>query len=85
MTEPGLITPRPCRGCGEPLLDLIYPKTGRLAPIEVKSSVNGNITVDVQAGTYAILTGDALVEARTNGAELHWNHFGTCREASRFR
>jgi hypothetical protein len=72
---------RPCRSCGEPVYDLLYPKTGRSAPIEVRLSTNGNVVVDLEAATYRILTGEALAAARRDGsAELHVNHFISCPE-----
>lgn len=63
---------------------LLYQKTGKTAPIEASPSSNGNIHVDLEQGTYIILTGKELENARTRGVPLHLNHFVTCRFAQEF-
>jgi hypothetical protein len=69
-----------CRATECPVLIrmLTYRKTGKSAPIEVKPSENGNIHVDLEQGTYIILTGEELQSARNRGLRLHLNHFASC-------
>ncbi len=73
-----------CRACGEPIYQVVYPKTGRRAPIEVAPSSNGNILLDEEADTYRILGGADLEEARERGLPLHKNHFADCPGAALF-
>ena len=77
---PGIV-PRACRSCGVELYDLLYVKSGRTAPIEVRLSSNGNILANLEEGTYFILGGKALASARLDGAPLRVNHFVSCPQA----
>lgn len=46
-----------CRWCGQDVLWLTHPGTGKSAPIEPSKQPGGNIAADLQAGTYQVLTG----------------------------
>ena len=63
---------------------LVYRKSGKRAPIEAKPSPDGNIHIDVEQGTYIILSGEELQRARDRGIQLHLNHFVTCEYARQF-
>ena len=67
-----------CGSCGEPIYWLKHVRTGKPAPIEVKTTPNGNILVDVSRGTYCM----ALAAEKVAYPEhLHLNHFATCPQA----
>ena len=67
-----------CGSCGEPIYWLKHVRSGKPAPIEIKTSANGNILVDVSHGTY----GMALPAEKVAYPEhLHLNHFATCPQA----
>lgn len=70
--------------CPVDVFMLLYLRTGKKAPIEVALSDKGNIHVDLQQGTYIILTGEELEKARARGVPLHLSHFATCEFAKQF-
>lgn len=75
---------RPCGSCGEPVLWLKHARTGRPAPIESRTDAErGNILVDLDAGTYAIIP--AGPEREQHRGWLHLNHFVTCPQAKTWR
>jgi len=76
------IRPRACRSCQVEVYDLLYLRTGKTAPIEVRPSANGNVLIDLEAGTYSIVTGEALALAGRGQAELHVNHYVSCPQAA---
>lgn len=65
-----------CRfpGCKAEVYMLRYPKTGNVAPIDVESTADGNIAIDLDAGTYEIVPKDE----RAFRDQLHLNHWATC-------
>jgi hypothetical protein len=63
---------KPCGSCGEPIWWLKNTSTGRMAPIEVKTSERGNC-LDNGNGTYTIVR---------PGPGQHINHFATCPQAA---
>lgn len=73
---------RPCRSCSAPVYDLRHITTGKLAPIEVGLSPGGNVAIDLEAGTYRVLSGLELAAARGAGSELRVNHFVSCPSAA---
>jgi hypothetical protein len=73
-----------CRRCPAEILMLKHNRTRNPAPIELGPSADGNIHIDLQQGTYIILTKDVLEKARERGVPLHKNHFATCEYARSF-
>lgn len=60
-----------CRTCGADIYWLKHSKTGKAAPIEVAERDDGNVLVDLSAGTYSI----------TFKGHHRVNHFMTCPQA----
>jgi hypothetical protein len=69
--------------CGASVLWLKHERSGRMAPIDVQPDPlgKGNIRVDLRAGTYAVVGGEALVRARRQQEPLRLNHWVTCPAA----
>jgi hypothetical protein len=74
-----------CRRCPAEIVWLRHATTGKRAPIDAQPDPNGNIEVDLEAGTYRIVSAAELGEARAIGLPLHLNHFATCPAAQEFR
>lgn len=72
---------RPCRACGVLVYDLRHVDTQRHAPIEVEQVANGNVLIDLEAGTYRLTGRDFREPERM----AHVNHFARCPEAAKFR
>jgi hypothetical protein len=70
-----------CRSCQAQVVWLRNTTTGKSAPIDQALVPDGNIVVDLEAGTYRVLTGDAREDAVDRGDPLHFNHFITCPQA----
>lgn len=70
--------------CNVGIRMLLYPKTQKSAPIEAMPHADGNILVDLDHGTYTILSGDELQRARASGMSLHFNHFARCEFRGQF-
>lgn len=81
VKAPAMLTARPCRACGTMIYDLRHLDTGRHAPIEVEPVTNGNVVVDLEAGTYRL----AGIDFRYPVGVRHRNHFAACPEAAKFR
>ena len=62
------------RGCHADVYHLTYPATGKSAPIDVEISPDGNVAVDLDAGTYSIVP----KAERAFRDDLHKNHWVTC-------
>lgn len=69
--------------CNASVLWLKYELTGRPAPIDAEPDPagNGNVRIDLEAGTYAIVSGEELEQAHEAGEPLHLNHWVTCPAA----
>jgi hypothetical protein len=69
--------------CGAHVYWLRHETTGRMAPVDVEPDPagKGNIRIDPQAGTYAVVAGEALLLARYGGEALRLNHWVTCPAA----
>jgi len=79
--NPTLVKARPCHSCGVLIFDLKHIHTHRLAPIEAEPAADGNIVIDLEAGTYR-LTGRDLRYPE----QVRWiNHFVRCPQAQKFR
>jgi hypothetical protein len=59
---------QPCRTCGAGVLWLKHERTGKVAPIDARVYADGNVVVDLDAGTYRIVAPQ----------EAHKNHLATC-------
>lgn len=67
-----------CASCGEPIYWLKHARSGKPAPIEVRTTPTGNILIDTQHGTYCM----ALAAEKVSYPDfLHLNHFATCPQA----
>lgn len=72
---------RPCYSCGVLVYDLKHVGTLRVAPIEAEPSAEGNIAIDLEAGTYRLTGRDLRYPER-----VHWiNHFAKCPAAAKYR
>lgn len=71
--EPVEVDRRAC-ACGAALYMLRHWKTGKRAPITVERFEDGNATIDLEAGTYAIV---GKGHPRPEGG-LHRNHWIDC-------
>lgn len=74
-----MIKPSPCKGCGKELYYLRHVNAkpgGRPAPIEVEPSPNGNVLIDLEAGTWAVVSRTQR-ETHAPGT-LHLNHYANC-------
>lgn len=76
-------TPRPCRSCGAEVYDLRNVGTGNLAPVNVECVPDGNIRIDLEAGTYRIVGRNLVADPKP--VDLHESHFRTCPQAGRWR
>jgi hypothetical protein len=71
-----------CRSCPARVLWLANVTTHKRAPIDAAPAVGGNIVVDLDAGTYRIVTGIEREDMIGRGDPLHLNHFVTCPNAA---
>lgn len=67
-----------CGSCDEPIYWLKHPITNKPAPIEVATSENGNIVVNLTRGDYDLVRAE---ERHIHKGFLHLNHFATCPAA----
>jgi hypothetical protein len=58
-----------CRTRGAGILWLKHERTGKVAPIDARVYADGNVVVDLAAGTYGIVAPPQ---------EAHKNHWATC-------
>jgi len=79
--------PATCKACGKELIWLAHKDTGKAAPIEAETSVEGNIVVSADKMKYRIATGEEALKNRylETGPVLHLNHFARCPMADGFR
>lgn len=77
-----------CKACGEPLIGG-QTMAGKVAPIEIKPSENGNVMLKTTPSglVEATTLGGLILDAARNDTSvtLHMNHFATCPQADRFR
>jgi hypothetical protein len=68
-----------CRDCGAPVLWLKHVTSGNKAPIHPQPADNGNITINLELGTYA-------VHSRPGGLfhPRYTSHMQTCPYAGRY-
>jgi hypothetical protein len=69
-----------CRSCSQPIFWLNNATTGKRAPIDVATYIDGNVAIDLQAGTWTVVP----MGQRIWLVPLHKNHFATCSSASRW-
>lgn len=76
-----------CRSCGEPVIWLTNNHTGRKAPIDQEETPDGsgNVVIDVNAGTYRVVSGTERHMLQQTGHSLYTNHFQTCKDQERWR
>ena len=72
-----------CASCGEPIYWLKHARTGKPAPIEVRTVEKGDILVNLTAGTYGKVTDP--VDHETYKTWLHLNHFASCPQAATWK
>lgn len=65
--------------CGKPLVGA-RSKNGKVSPINVEPSEDGNVLLHKRAGEVSawVLAGDTLAKAREAGVELRLNHWADC-------
>ena len=76
--------PRPCESCQKPVIDLRHERTGKLAPIDAQPVPHGgNVTVNIEAGTYHIVSKKERAEWMLVGTpvQLYLSHLFTCKDA----
>ncbi len=71
-----------CQKCEAKIVMSRHIRTGKLAPIEVQPSDDGNILIT--GDTYEILSVEDRQKARDRGFVLRKNHFATCEFARSF-
>lgn len=67
-----------CTACNARLVYLAHVRTGKIAPIEVDPSEDGNIVFDTDGRYRMLKKGEETTRARRK------NHFSTCPDANRF-
>lgn len=68
-----------CHDCGRPVLWLKHVTTGNKAPIDPNPSVQGNVTINLELGTYAVHGRPGLVPG-----PKYTSHMQTCPYAGRY-
>jgi hypothetical protein len=67
-----------CRSCGAAVYWLRNDSTGNLSPIEAEPAANGNLKVDLEAGTYRVIR-----KLEDSSDPRYINHFATCPNSAR--
>lgn len=67
-----------CGSCGAEIYWLKHPITGKPAPIEVATSDQGNVVVNLTRGDYDLVRAE---ERYIHTGFLHYNHFAICPQA----
>lgn len=76
------VTETTCRTCGERIVFLRSPVTGKAAPIELEVRPGGNVRIFRESGVYAIVPPAKRRECEAAlGEEFHYNHFARCLSA----
>lgn len=70
-----------CRSCHAPVIRLDHERTGNEAPIDRDPTPDGNIAIDLEAGTYRIVP---KAERDQYVGQLRKNHFATCPQAEQW-
>ncbi len=76
MSEPDC-----CRSCRAPIYWLKHWATGKLAPVDAGAVPDGNLVLDLEAGSYCVLHKNLF---ETDERPRHKNHFATCPDAQRY-
>jgi len=74
-----------CRSCNAPVVRLRHEVTGRIAPIDREPVADGPVVVNLEAGTYRVLTAAERAGLLPIEGRRHTNHFQTCADAERWR
>jgi hypothetical protein len=78
------VMPDECRSCHAAIVRLRHVRTGAKAPINSEPVANGNLTIDLEEGTYAGPLHTSLLVDIPEG-ERFVSHFATCPDAARWR
>jgi hypothetical protein len=73
-----------CRSCGAPMIWAVMASTKRRMPLDAEPHPDGTIEIQPD-GTYGVLKGDVLAEARAAGAKLYRSHFASCKQSREWR
>jgi len=65
------------------VFDLRHVTTNRHAPIEATPRPDGNIAIDLEAGTYRLVGRD--FRPGRESSDRYRSHFANCPEAAKFR
>jgi hypothetical protein len=68
-----------CKSCGRGIKWLKHEKSGKAAPIDDVPTLDGNILIDEEKGTYRIVS--THTERSEFIGRLHKSHFATCPNA----
>lgn len=71
-----------CRGCKKRILMAYHNRTGRLGPIDIEPSEDGNISIT--GDRYEVVPAEEREAYRRQGFPLRKNHFATCVDAKSF-
>lgn len=81
-----------CGTCKALIYKLRSVTTGKTGPMDAQTRVDGNVEVDLEAGTYDVLGGARLKAAHEGmwGPDggpklLHTSHYATCPDAAAWR
>lgn len=69
-----------CRSCHAPILWAKHITTGKAAPLDAATDLNGNCVL-YDNGTYAVLRTTDTIAAPER---MHTNHFQTCKDAKKW-
>jgi hypothetical protein len=68
---------RKCKSCAASVYWLRHLEKGGIAPIDVEPTEKGNISINLEDGTY-----QSVPKAEREGKTLYTNHFATCPTAA---
>lgn len=69
-------------GCEVEVIWLENDHTGNRAPIEVRNTPDGNVTIDRLHGTWHVIV---EADGEVPSSKRHLNHFATCEHADDYR
>jgi hypothetical protein len=74
-----------CNSCNAPIIRLYHEVTGNRAPIDAQPVPDGPCVINLDAGTYRIITAAERASGHPVEGTRHTNHFQTCRDAEQWR
>lgn len=80
-----MLTRGQCQSCGARIIRLRHERTRKVAPIDADPNPAGNVLVDLEAGTYRVLTREDRAAAVPPEGDRYSTHFQTCPNAEQWR